>query len=53
MNQKGAHKKRAKLLASQIKENFSEDIIFKQFSDACDSVMVEQLVENNEEVFVV
>jgi hypothetical protein len=53
VNQKGAHKKRAKLLASQIKENFSEDIIFKQFSDACDSVMVEQLVENNEEVFVV
>mgnify|MGYP003110439073 CR=1 FL=1 len=52
INQKGSHKKRAKLLASQIKENFSEEKMFKKFVDAIDaSSQIED--EQVEEVFVV
>ena len=47
----GAHKKRAKSLASQIKQNFSEEIIFKEFIDALNVRPAEH--DQFEEVFVV
>jgi glycosyltransferase involved in cell wall biosynthesis len=48
----GAHKKRAKSLASQIKQNFSEEKIFKEFVDALNIKLIEH-EGSAEEVFVV
>lgn len=51
--QKGTHKKRAKLLSKQIRENFSEEVIFKQFCDGL-KIKNENTEEDKlEEVFIV
>jgi glycosyltransferase involved in cell wall biosynthesis len=52
LKNKGAHEKRAKSLASQIKENFSEEKIFEDFSAAME-LSKDEYEENIEEVFVV
>ena len=52
IDQKGAHKKRAKLLAKQIKENFSQEKIYSEFV-ATMEVNTQQQEEQHEEVFVV
>ena len=48
----GAHKKRAKILASQVRENFSQDKIYSEFVKSME-IKTEVPQDQFEEVFVV
>lgn len=50
INQKGTHKKRAKLLSDQVQENFAKEKIYAQFAEA---MHLETKEDEIEEVFVV